>query len=241
MFMFRLTGTYFVILSIFISAFSKLEIFNGGNLSLHFAPLFSGQNLVLEKQLYHLSNGDSLYVDKLRFYITAVELVGKDGVFTEINSCHLIDAEESVTQSIELQDVPEGTYTSLRFLVGIDSLHNVSGAQGGDLDPTLGMYWAWNSGYVNVKMEGRSTACRTLHQAFEFHLGGYMPPFQSVQQVVLPIQVQVSKRQPADLSVSVELAKFFGQLDLRTTNQVMQPSRTAVQLAGYFKNVFSSE
>jgi hypothetical protein len=34
-------------------------------------------------------------------------------------------------------------YDQIQFQLGIDSLTNVSGAMGGDLDPTKGMYWTW--------------------------------------------------------------------------------------------------
>ena len=57
--------------------------------------------------------------------------------------------------------LPEGDYTELQFLLGVDSLHNVSGAQTDDLDPAKDMFWTWNSGYVMAKMEGNSPAVKT--------------------------------------------------------------------------------
>ena len=52
--------------------------------------------------------------------------------------------------------MPAGNYNSLSFLLGVDSMHNVSGAQTGALDPANDMFWTWNSGYVMAKMEGAS-------------------------------------------------------------------------------------
>ena len=57
------------------------------------------------------------------------------------------------------------------FQIGIDSLTNVSGDLDGDLDPALGMYWAWNSGYINMKLEGKSSSCKSVKKEFQFHIG----------------------------------------------------------------------
>ncbi len=211
-----------------------------GTVSITIATQFSGQPLMLGNKLYHTANGDSLLLDAFRFYISGVELTGKGHArFVEKDSYHLVDAEESGTQTIVLQDVSAGLYDSLSFYVGTDSLTNVSGAMGGDLDPTLGMYWAWNSGYVNIKIEGRSKACKTLHHAFEFHIGGYMPPYQTLRRVVLPLnKFQVQENATALIEVEADLAKFFSHIQLATTNQVMIPSKLAGQLADYFKGVF---
>lgn len=64
-------------------------------------------------------------------------------------------------------------YDSITFLIGVDSLHNVSGAQTGALDPVNDMFWTWNSGYVMAKLEGNSSSSPQMNQKFEYHIGGY--------------------------------------------------------------------
>jgi hypothetical protein len=39
--------------------------------------------------------------------------------------------------------------TAIKFLLGVDSLKNVSGIQTGALDPAKGMFWTWNTGLCN--------------------------------------------------------------------------------------------
>ncbi len=220
--------------------FSSPPDIGSGRLTLSFRPAFSGQSLVLNEQMYASANGDSLSVEVLRFYISGIELKGATASFQEKNTCHLIDAEDEKTRAIVLENVPAGDYESLIFHVGTDSLANVSGAMDGDLDPTLGMYWAWNSGYINTKIEGRSNACPTLHHAFTFHIGGYMPPHQTLRRVEMPLKnVRISKDAPADIQVQVDVAQFFNRIHLNKTNQVMIPSQQAALMADYFKSVFS--
>jgi hypothetical protein len=211
-----------------------------GTLKIIFEPVFGARALVLEKEKYHSANGDSLYIDFLRFYISSIQLQGKNAAFEETAGYHLVDAEDSASQIVVLENVPAGRYKTLKMNVGTDSLANVSGAQGGDLDPTLGMYWAWNSGYINAKIEGRSNSCSTLHHGFEFHIGGYLPPYQTVRSVVLPLnQLKIKENGVTELHIKVDLATFFNQIQLSKTNQMMIPGKQAAQMADCFVNVFS--
>ncbi len=230
-----------VVVSLFaICGFSAHPPDRLGTLEIVIEPRFSGRALVLGNQLYRSSTGDSLYMDACRFYLCSVQLKGKNGVFAEKESYHLVDAEEPASQIIVLKNVPAGRYQSLCFQVGTDSLTNIAGAMGGDLDPTRGMYWAWNTGYINVKMEGRSNSCPTRQHAFEFHIGGYMPPHQTVRNIELPLKNAVVRNNRTTIvRINADLSQFFSRVSLTQTHSVMIPSRTAVQLADYFKAVFS--
>lgn len=219
--------------------FSRSHAGETGTLQIAIDLRFSGQPLVLGSQFYHTANGDSLYVDAVRFYLTDVRLHGETSVFEEPRSYHLIDAEENASQTIVLKNVPAGNYETVSFYIGTDSLTNVSGAMGGDLDPAKGMYWAWNSGYINVKLEGRSNACKTLHHAFEFHIGGYKPPCQTVRRMVLPLKkICIAPCANTAIKIRADLEQFFNHIQLETTNQVMIPGKEAVRLADWFKEVF---
>lgn len=48
------------------------------------------------------------------------------------------------------------------------------------------MYWTWQSGYINAKLEGKSNLVNTPTHAFAFHLGGYLNPFQTLQTISIP-------------------------------------------------------
>jgi hypothetical protein len=226
-----------------LSSFSTHPADTGtGTLVVTFYPRMAGQPLVLGSQLYPTPQGDSLYLDLLRIYISSIQLEGPGNIFKEKDSYHLLDASDPGTLRLEVKNVPVGHYNTLRFNIGTDSLANVSGAMGGDLDPTLGMYWAWNSGFINFKLEGRSSACPTLHNAFEFHIGGYKAPYQTLRQFVRPVKMLgVSENANTLVSIGVDLDKFFKRIQLKTTNQVNTPSAKAAQMADYFKDVFILE
>jgi MbnP len=140
--------------------------------------------LVLNDSTYINPFGESYVVTKLRYYITNIFVVGIEETYHIRNSYYLVDESKPESMAINLT-VPSGKYKALGFLLGVDSLHNVSGAQSGVLDPINDMFWTWNSGYVMEKMEGNSPSSREVNQKFEYHIGGYTGPDKVLQTVQL--------------------------------------------------------
>lgn len=120
----------------------------------------------------HPMTNDSLTFTKFRYYISNIKLKKEDGTWwSESNSYHIVDAAVESSLEIEFTNIPSGNYTELQYTLGVDSLHNVSGAQEGALSVTEGMFWNWNSGYIMLKAEG--TSPQASSNVFQFHLGGY--------------------------------------------------------------------
>jgi hypothetical protein len=199
--------------------------------TIQFKPVFKNEALVLE-QPYCIGK-DSVQFETLRFYISDVVLL-KNGktVFTEENSYHLLDAANERSMSISLYAPASVSYDAVQFNLGIDSIVNASGALGGDLDPVKGMYWTWQSGYINYKLEGKSNLCATRKNAFQFHLGGYMSPYLAVQ------QVQLAVNNAKNIVIHMPLDKFIEQADLRKQNTVMIPCAEAVTLSKTVAQLF---
>jgi hypothetical protein len=210
------------------------------SLTIHLNPVFNGQALQLSDKAYTDENGDTLYIDAFRFYLSNVSL--KNGVNTtykENRSYHLVDAEDSASQIIHLRTVAAGAYTEICFQIGVDSIANISGALDGDLDPIKGMYWAWNTGYINAKLMGHAVVCKTLHNAFEFHIGGYMQPYATTRTVVLHIPTGMLKQETENnIQLNLDVEKWFTGIDLSKTNSVLIPCRQAMQIADNYKGMF---
>ena len=99
-----------------------------------------------------------------------------------MNECH----QNKKICCLRLQNYKKNI-KSISFCIGIDSLASVSGALSGDLDPSNGMYWAWQSGYINMKIEGTSSSCKTRKNSFNFHIGGYLKPYNAIKKIEIPI------------------------------------------------------
>lgn len=203
--------------------------------NLEIVPYFGQERVEMAKQ-YVNAAGDTLTIDVLRFYISGLRFTFSDNsVYEEKSSYHLYDMEDSERWKFAIKNVPTGEIKKIEFSIGVDSLMSVSGAMGGDLDPVNGMYWAWNSGYINAKMEGTSSSCKTLHHAYEFHIGGFMPPFQTIRNVI----IEPKKPLNSDIVLKADASAWFSGLELKNTNSIMIPGAQAVIMADKYSTMFS--
>lgn len=187
---------------------------------LRFEPVMGKDVIILNDRI----DGDGKWteISTLRFYISNLKVFSGKTSWSYPVRYLLIDLEDP--SSLLVKDLPE-KIDSLSFSIGIDSTTNVSGILDGALDPINGMYWAWNSGYINFKLEGKCSASINPNKGFEFHLGGYLSPFQTVQHKSLVL--------PADRNniVQVDLLSFLSMIDWSSEPNVMIPGPQAKQLS----------
>jgi len=174
------------ILFAFFSSFQQTKMVDKSpsTVKLTFINNVKGSKIVFNDSIYTNSFGEKYLITKLKYYVTNVSVLNGHSSAKEKNSYHLIDENEEASRVISFS-IPEGSYTSVDFLLGVDSLHNVSGAQTDDLDPAKGMFWTWNSGYVMAKLEGNSPNSTMVNNKFEFHIGGFSGPYNVLKQVQL--------------------------------------------------------
>ena len=184
---------------------------------------------------YVSKNKDTLQVNLVKFYISKIQIEYSDkSIFSEENSYHLIDIENPNSLKIPICKKADKIINKITFNIGVDSIASTSGALSGDLDPTKGMYWAWQSGYINMKIEGKSSSCKTRKNDFQFHIGGYLKPNYSLREITLfPKSNQ--------LDIAVNLAYFFDEIQLSKTNSVMIPGKKAMELANLSTKMFYIE
>lgn len=200
---------------------------------IQFQPVFFGENIALEQPI-RAPDGDSISLHTLRFYLSNVIFLKKGVVvFAEKNSHHLLDVEYEKSLLLPFDFPQKLDFDSLQFELGVDSTTTVSGAMGDDLDPTHGMFWVWQSGYINFKIEGFSRKSSARQGTFQFHLGGYLPPFQTLQTVRLP----VFSNEKAVLQL--DLTPFFEKIDWAKNSGIMSPCREAVDFSKILAKSFS--
>lgn len=162
-------------------------------------------NLTLGEQQVKLNqavqlNEQSFRLEQARFYLSKFEfyennqLVSVDSV-----SAYLVDFEMDSTRKLVFPMIESTQVDEIRFVFGIDSATNTSGAMSGALDPMHGMYWSWQSGYINCKLEG--TFLSPKPEVFQLHLGGYLPPFSGARKIVL----ETDKRTNTSLNIDLNL------------------------------------
>jgi molybdopterin-binding protein len=186
-------------------------------------------------QSYISKQQDTLQIDAIRFYVSDIQIQFADDTLLKSDTNHLVDLEIPASQEIPLSLLTKKAIQQINFSIGVDSLASVSGALSGDLDPAKGMYWAWQSGYINMKIEGKSASCKTRKNQFQFHLGGYLKPNNALRTIVL------KPNNTNTINIAVDLADFFSEVSLSQINSVMIPGKRGMQLADTSVKMFAIE
>ncbi len=187
-------GVYFVLLAaVSCKKDPKLTVTPGAtenpatekrsSLVFSFNALVNNSKLIATNKAYTNAGQDLFTVTRFSYYISNIRLTREDGqVFAEPESYHLINHVDGKT-SFTVTGLPEGTYTSVDFLIGVDVERNRSGAQNGDLDVTNGMFWDWDQGYVFFKLEGSYLAKNQSAEAYyAIHVGGFEGKYNCIKQ-----------------------------------------------------------
>jgi hypothetical protein len=182
------------------------------------------ENAVLELNKDYTKNQINFHT--LKYYISNIFLL-KDNqiVYTIPNSFYLIDYNNptSLTRQINL---PENLlYDGIQITLGVDEKTNDNGIGEDDLDPTKGMYWTWNTGYINFKLEGKSKKSTTKDKSFQFHLGGFLEPNIANETVLFKIPTNANQ-----IILNLDLQKLIDNIDFSNTNTIMSPSKKSVEL-----------
>lgn len=217
-----------------------------GKVKLEFTHAAGVNPLILDTVWYQNANGDSFTVSMFKYYISNIQLSGDDTTnYTERESYHLLNEGDASSKTFDLPMVPNGTYTRLSFMIGVDSIRNVSGAQTGALDPLKGMFWTWNTGYIFMKFEGQSPRSTAPNKSVVIHIGGYKGAYRGQRTVLLtlPNPLVVNDNHPhvhlrTDL---LELFKSPNTIDFSQDNELMTPNARSKAIAdNYSKMIYAT-
>ncbi|TAE27384.1 MAG: hypothetical protein EAZ92_09525 [Candidatus Kapaibacterium sp.] len=203
---------------------------SASTIRLSIIPTFGAKPIVIGDSAFQAKDANNTHIDALKFYISRIQCLLKGVVvLEEAQSFHLIDAAKEASFHLTIQNKRgarfDGKFDAVRFHLGIDSATSVSGAMSGDLDPTRGMYWTWQSGYINVKCEGKSNACTARNNEYQFHLGGYKQPFDCLQTLMFPVSVSDT------ITIQFDVESFLSKIDMKKYHHFMSPSADAVRLS----------
>ena len=104
------------------------------------------ENLQFGKSYFNEAN-QPFTIDLFQFYVSNLKLKAIDGSITILPSTYFIVNENNNTV-ITVPNISIGSYSNLSFMLGVDSVKNVSGTQTGALDPVknIPLFLTGNSG-----------------------------------------------------------------------------------------------
>ncbi len=186
-----------------------------GPLSVEFDHVVGNADLSLGAGSYTNSSGENFSVDIFRYYVSNFIFTKTDGtVYTVPQSdCYFLVDESDEETHEPLFELPTGSYKSVQFTIGVDSTRSTMDIEDrtGVLDPTAvagDMYWGWNSGYIFLKLEGKSVAS-SLDGDFMYHIGGFggysSSTINNIQTVILNLQDRGVPEVKIDGSTNIHL------------------------------------
>lgn len=114
----------------------------------------------------------------------------------------------------------------------------------GVLDPVKGMFWAWNTGYIFLKLEGKSTYSKSPSNIFEYHIGGFKQPNNCIRQVTLDLTEKSLQKVGDDadfLSILVDISEVLKtpkSIDFKELSSVTD-FNNATMIADNYADMFS--
>ena len=217
------------------------------SLTITFKPTADADDLVFGNT-YNNTWGEPYTVSMFKFYICQVKLYNTDsGTSYDVNKDEyfLVNFADNSSTVLHLNAVPY-TYNRIGFVIGVDSIRNVSGAQTDALDPAKGMFWTWNSGYIMAKLEGNSPASNQPNNKFEYHIGGFSGPDNVVKEVTLSfplgqaVTLQANKSSNMTITANAN-AWFFNPNDVEISLSPVctTPGPLATQIAENYIKMFT--
>lgn len=169
-----------------------------------------------------LANGKWYRLDVCKFYSGAAPIsVGKKPKFT----WRLVDFSkpESLIQGFNFSRKTEKIFIGW----GVDSITQETSKFNGDLDPLHGMYWTWQSGYIQLKLECTELSGESHEKnGIQLHIGGFTLPFKSNFMEVMDFRRQ-SKSGNDSLQIVLDVAGFLSGIfearmeDAKASNKVL--------------------
>lgn len=234
-----------------------------GSIRVEFDAIVGDQNLVLNGVQYHNASGEDFVVTKFNYFVSNIKFHKTDGSVYSVpqdSSYFLIREDNRQSQFVTLNNIPVGDYNHIEFMVGVDSLRNTmdESKRTGVLDPggnmmEDGMYWAWNSGYIFVKLEGSSSFGNPTNDKFYYHIGlygGYSAPTVNNTRVVKlkfgDDIVSVTGTRTPEVHLFADVLTFFdgdaAKISIESDNSIMAAPihwPLTSRIADNYKQMFS--
>lgn len=207
---------------------------------------YEGQPFVMS-DVYWDSFDHRIRIDNIMSYFSMLKLVKEDGSKVLLKDFYLANFSESANLTFEL---PAGHYNGLEFGLGVPHDYNK------DIDPTIypndhplsvpgseGMFWAWNTGYIFVKFEGKADTLgvegNPLLHPFAFHVGDD-PMYRFVNMEGLDVHVETGKTKIIRIVIAVDKILYSENDEIDLATDYLTHTSDNTELASKFMNNYKN-
>ncbi|MDP7567407.1 MAG: hypothetical protein QF383_03365 [Flavobacteriales bacterium] len=209
------------------------------NLEVNFSQTVNGESLEQNALQYTNADGQDYSVKKLWYIISDITLHSDEGE-NVIKDYHFIDISNPSTLSFTINDLEDGNYTSISYIMGLDSTKNISNLYVNEAFHTT-MFWPemMGGGYHYMKLEGNFTNDTTFYNT---HTGGTMGMDYSFTQNNVISLITDEKTLDVSLSINMEIKNWYQNPNTisLTTDGIMGNMELQMQLKQNGADVFST-
>lgn len=144
-----------------------------GTLQLKLEETVGQEDFAFDQMIYPSAAGHTYSAITLKYYLSRIQIKNKDGALLDLADVIYRDARDDETKLFSFGEIPNGEYTSLEFVFGLDSVMNVDGGLENTIE-NINMEWPipGDQGYHYMKFEGKYDVYNggEIHN-FNTHLG----------------------------------------------------------------------
>ncbi|HTR42965.1 MAG TPA: MbnP family protein [Pseudomonadales bacterium] len=165
----------FLLASLVLGFLFPWDLAFAATLEIQITPKFAGEELQPASFRYQTSAGETFSVTRISYLVSDFELQRNDGSWLELsNSVAWLDPGQN-RDSLRLENIPAGEFSTIRFLVGLNTnLNHANPAKfpaGHPLNPDVNsLYWGWQGGYVFLALEGLWRNAAGALDGWAYHL-----------------------------------------------------------------------
>jgi len=183
------------------------------DLTINFTQTVDGSDLTTNSMIYTNEAGEDYDVQTLKYLISDITLHDENGDNILIEEVHFIDISDESTFSFAYNDVPNNNYTSISFVMGLDTTKNISNKYVNE-DFHLEMFWPETNGggYHYMKLEGDFNDSLS---GYGTHTGGTMGgdySFNDIKDVSLTVDDDLGN---VSIDINMEINNWY-----KTPNQI---------------------
>ncbi len=201
----------FLLLGLMVLVISCQDDPEPGKVNVVFTHTVDGEILELapDSLIYVNERGNLYKIVSLKYYISKLTLHKSDGTGYDVNMYKLFNLSQHPSGKVNYQfeQIPDGTYTEVSFVFGIDTVRNVLlGLGNNPADNDMGWPHVLGGGYHFMMMDGVFKRENGSNSGFGIHLG------KTPNQVYIKLKnlnIQVSENSTTEVNIKVALDQWF--------------------------------
>lgn len=210
-----------LVVVVFLIFVSNL-LFAQQKVNLSFDFRLNDVTIVLKKKYGWMQ--DSIEFTTLKMYVSNIQLNDSTKKHKDIENYILLNVEDVATMQYTCES--KNRFNQLNITFGIDSTLNSRAKFIDALDPLNNMYWTWQSGFINYKIEATVYKKNENLENIVLHLGGYVNPFKTY--FTKKYAINNGKN---NVQVSIELSKIVEFVLQNNVLKIMSPNVSAVDIS----------